>query len=345
MQWGAPKAGLLTAIVFAALASLALGGVEPASNGRGAIRPGGVDYLRTIDSSAIKEFSAPRSFWGKLFEWVAGPSARPFFGRPYDLTEDTQGRLLVTDPALRLVHILDFERRRYDALTGSKRVPFISPIGIAVDTSDNIYVADSARACIYVFDKKGKFLRYLGRDRDDMNLKRPTGLAVDSEHGLLYIADTLRHQVLVFTLEGDPVKIIGHRGAGQGEFNFPAALTFAKGSLYVVDTMNFRIQVFTREGNFLDSYGQLSEQEHRFNRPKGIAVDTEGKVYVVDALLENVQVFDPKGRILLYFGSSGRMEGQFQLPSGIHVTSRDQIYITDSYNQRVQVFHARHRKP
>lgn len=304
-----------------------------------------VEYQRTIDSSDLEKYSKPRSFWGKLLEWVAGPADRPFLGRPYGLTEDNLGRLIVADPALRVVHILDFERRRYNALTKAKRESFLSPIGVAVDSEDNIYVSDSARARIYVFNRKGKFQRTMGGGRNGLELKRPTGLAIDSERSLLYLTDTLRHQVLVLTLDGKLVKALGRRGTEPGEYNFPTSLTLAGGYVYVVDAMNFRIQVLTPEGEFVRSFGELGNRNGMLNRPKGIAVDSDGNVYVVDALFETIQVFDSEGRLLSYFGSTGTAEGQFTLPSGIHIAPRGRIYVADSYNRRVQIFRYRRVEP
>jgi DNA-binding beta-propeller fold protein YncE len=151
----------------------------------------------------------------------------------------------------------------------------------------------------------------------------------------------LRHQVLVFGLDGSLIRVIGKRGTGPVEFNFPTALTLSKGKIYVVDAMNFRIQAVTPEGEFAGAFGQLGDQTGTLNRPKGIAADTEGNLYVVDAVFETVQVFDPKGQLLYYFGSTGTKPGQFQVPTGISIDDRNIIYIADSLNRRVQVFRYR----
>ncbi|MFQ5776735.1 MAG: hypothetical protein ACE5IP_01865 [Terriglobia bacterium] len=304
---------------------------------------GTIDYVRSIDS--IRQFSKPKSFLGKLLEWVAGPAETPRLLRPYALTQDSQGRLIVADPGQRVVHIFDFERRSYRHLRGGRREPFQSPVGVAVDAEDNIYVSDSVRARIYVFNQKGKFVRALGDPRRGASFRRPTGLAIDPDRRLLYLTDTLRHQVLVLDLGGALLQAIGHRGTGAGEFNFPTGLTLAGGNLFVVDAMNFRIQVLTPEGRYLRSFGRLGNRTGTFNRIKGIAADSEGHLYVVDALFETVQVFDPEGRLLYYFGSTGRSKGQFVLPAGIYIDPRNHIFIADSYNRRVQEFRYRRVGP
>jgi len=295
-----------------------------------------VQYLRTIPS--VKEFTKPRSIFTKVLNWVAGPpDDQPEIMRPYSTTHDSLGRLLVADPGQKGVHIYDFEKRKYQFLKGPRGRTFESPIDVACDTNDDIYVTDSVRHQIYVFDTKGKFLRVLGAAQ----LVRPTGLALERTARRIYVTDTLRHQVIALKMDGSLIGAIGTRGSAPGEFNFPTALTISAGKLYVVDSMNFRIQAFTLEGKYVNAFGQLGLQTGTLNRPKGIAADTDGNLYVVDALFETVQVFDPEGRLLYYFGSTGTKPGQFQIPTGISITERNVIYVADSMNRRVQVFQYR----
>jgi len=292
-----------------------------------------VEYLRTIPT--VREFTKPKNIFAKVFQWVVGEAeGRPEIMRPFATTHDSTGRLLIADPGQRGVHIFDFEKKKYQFLKAPRGNPFASPMDVVCDGSDNIYVSDSARAQVFVFDTKGRYQRTIGAGR----FKRPTGMAIDTQARRLYLTDTLRHQVLVFGLDGSLIREIGRRGAGTGEFNFPMALTLSQGRIYVVDAMNFRIQAFTPEGRYLSSFGKAGNQTGTLNRPKGIAADSNGNLYIVDALFETVQVFDPEGRLLYYFGSTGTRPGNFQLPTGISITNRNVIYVADSYNQRVQVF-------
>jgi sugar lactone lactonase YvrE len=298
---------------------------------------GSVHYLRTIPS--VREFTKPRTFFSKLLTWVAGAAdEKPEIMRPYATTLDSIGRLLVADPGQKGIHIYDFEKHKYQFLKGPRGRTLESPMDVACDTNDDIYVTDSVRRQVYVFDLRGRFLRAIGASSPAGPLQRPTGMVLDRAARRLYLTDTLRHQVLVFGLDGSWIRAIGKRGAGPGEFNFPTALTLSAGKLYVVDAMNFRVQAFTPDGRFLNSFGELGDRTGTLNRPKGIAADTDGNLYLADALFETVQVFDPDGRLLYYFGSTGTKPGQFQLPAGVSITDRNIIYVADSLNRRVQVF-------
>ncbi|MBZ5602514.1 MAG: 6-bladed beta-propeller, partial [Acidobacteriia bacterium] len=241
---------------------------------------GTVEYVRTIPS--VKEFTKSHSVFTKVFDWLVGPAdGKPEVLRPYATTRDSAGRLFVADPGQHGVHVYDFEKHKYQFLKGPRGKTMDSPIDLACDASDNLYVTDSVRARIYVFDTKGKFRRTI-----EGGFLRPTGMALDRRAQRIYVADTLRHQVIMLTFDGKELGTIGRRGAAQGEFNFPTALTLASGKLYVVDAMNFRIQSFTIDGRFVSSFGQLGNQSGTLSRPKGIAADSDGNIYVVYAMFE-----------------------------------------------------------
>lgn len=342
-------ATLLTSLL---LALLPLGGsglstagpAEPAMLSASA-SIGAVDYLRLVDARQVDALAKPHSFFGKLMEFVAGPAERPRLVRPLGITEDSRGRLIIADPGQRVVHLLDMEKKEYKFISGGKNRAFESPVGVAVDGRDNIYVSDSARGEISVFDAKGKFLRVIGEKTGIAPFQRPTGIAIDAQGRRLYVTDTLQHQVFVYDLEGKLIRTIGRRGEAIGEFNFPTFLALSSGRLYVVDSMNFRIQMFSPDGKALGTFGRLGNRSGTLNRPKGISVDSDGNIYVVDALFETVQVFDAEGKLLYYFGSSGSRPGQFVLPSGIYINPRNLIYVADSYNRRVQIFRYRRVTP
>ena len=296
-----------------------------------------IEYLRTVPS--VREFTKPRGLLSKIVNWVAGPdNDKPELLRPFATAQDSVGRLLIADPGAHGVHIFDFEKRKYQFLKGPRGKQMESPIDVACDRNDDIYVSDSMRRRIYVFDQRGRFLRNIDGIGADARMQRPTGMALDRVARRIYITDTLRHQLLVLGMDGSLIRAIGARGSGPGEFNYPTAVTLSEGKVLVVDAMNFRIQTFTPEGQFVNAFGQLGSQSGTLNRPKGIAADTDGNIYVVDALFETVQVFDANGRLLYYFGSTGAEPGQFHLPSGIAIDERNRIYVADSQNRRVQVF-------
>jgi sugar lactone lactonase YvrE len=74
----------------------------------------------------------------------------------------------------------------------------MKPKGIAVDSEGHIWVSDSLRNSIQVFNRQGKLLLIFGRagiDRGQFNV--PAGLCIDSKDRL-YVADSYNYRAQMF---------------------------------------------------------------------------------------------------------------------------------------------------
>jgi DNA-binding beta-propeller fold protein YncE len=190
---------------------------------------------------------------------------------------------------------------------------------------------------VFGYSPAGDLVIAIGHDGE---LENPAGMAIDGNRGLLYVADSKKHQVFCYsTADGSSVRTIGRRGSEPGEFNFPTNVFVDKeGRLYVTDTLNFRIQSFDPEGMPLTAFGTLGDTPGSLNRPKGVGVDDEGHIYVADTSFNNFQIFDQAGQLLLFVGSVGSGPGEFFLPAGLFIDARNRVYVVDQGNARVQVF-------
>jgi sugar lactone lactonase YvrE len=297
-----------------------------------------IRYLGSVSSP--EDIGRKKGFWRKVWEFIRGDEEDEKMVRPMAVAVDGQDRLLVADTNRGRVHIFDRrkgEEGEYSYLRSSDQESMRLPIGLAVDGADNIYVADGELNQIFIFKPDGKFDRMLDTAAW---LKRPSALAIDRARQRLYVVDTPAHDIKVVDLPSGKVqRVIGHRGEGRGEFNFP---TFAaldrQGRLLVTDSMNMRIQIFDIEGQLVSAFGKHGDGSGDFSAPKGVALDSEGHVYVADAGFDNVQVFDETGKLLLFWGTSGQEAGKFWLPVGLFIDDQDRIYVADSYNNRVQIF-------
>lgn len=220
----------------------------------------------------------------------------------------------------------------WDALNAAMR--FESPVAVALAWNGDVVVSDVAYGAVLRINEKGELLGMIGAGQ----MKRPTGLAFDGETGLLYVADTVAHNIKVFDESGMLVDIVGSPGDGAGEFNAPTHLSFAGGHLYVSDTLNNRIQVFGREGKHMRSFGEQGLYIGNLTRPKGVAVDDAGIVYVVESYFRHLLAYNAKGELLLGMNGSGLPQGEFLLPAGVWTDKRGQIYVADMFNGRVVVF-------
>ena len=275
----------------------------------------------------------------KVAEFITGAlfgAAPPLeLQRPVAGMVDAAGRVLVVDMGQQAVMVFDMAEkrfRRWDQATEEKN--FAAPSGIADDGAGGVYVTDADLGVVVRLDGRGKPLGLFGRGE----MQRPTGIARDARTGRIYVTDTARHKVLIFSPEGKLVDTIGARGHENYEFNFPTHLAIAGDRLYVADTLNFRIQVFTLDGDGRLNFGQIGLNVGNMTRPKGVAVGADGRVYVVESYFDHLLVFDPQGRFLLPIGGTGTDEGRFYLPAGVWTDAQNRVYVADMFNGRVSVF-------
>jgi DNA-binding beta-propeller fold protein YncE len=287
-------------------------------------------YVRTITGPG--DIGAKASLFSRFVNTMTGVSSTSKnFSRPFGLSLDDGGSLVVTDTGANTVCLLDLARKKWLRFTEAGGVKFQSPVA-AVHHDKIFYVADTGLGKVLAFDEKGRALFEITN-----SLARPAGLALLDDH--LLVVDSELHEVLVYGLHGELVSTFGRRGLQPGEFNFPTHIAVdQRGQIYVTDSLNSRIQVFTREGKFLRAFGSAGDGPGHFARPKGVALDTAGHVYVVDAVFCNVQIFNDTGRLLLDFGGAGSAAGEFSLPNAIAINPQNEIFVADAYNHRLQVF-------
>jgi tripartite motif-containing protein 71 len=72
--------------------------------------------------------------------------------------------------------------------------------GVAVDSSDNVYVVDKLYPRVQKFDNNGKFITSWGSEGSgDGQFKKPEDIALDSL-GNIYISDTRNSRIQVFAI-------------------------------------------------------------------------------------------------------------------------------------------------
>ena len=293
-----------------------------------------VIYLRSLTGIAEGRSA------GSMLKAVAygGETAdRGAFVLPVAVATGADGRLAVADAARRCVHLYLPRQRTYLRLAGSPQAPMRSPVGLAFDEAQRLFVADSAGR-LYAYDSAGK-LAFIVEEVGGQALQRPTGIAFSPRSQLLYVVDTLANTIHALHRDGRLAFTIGQRGEGEGSFNFPTHIAWSPaGELYVTDTLNFRIQILDEQGRFLAAFGHHGDGSGDLAMPKGIAVGRDGVVYLADGLLDLVQLFNRNGDFLLSLGRRGVDFGEFWVPSGVTLSATGELYVCDTYNRRVQVF-------
>lgn len=254
---------------------------------------------------------------------------------PSALTSDSNGRIFVADPDARAVHIFDFSQSRYSLLDkGNDRVG--TPVSVAIDAQDNLYVTDERSRTVLVYDSAGKFRRSLGKlSGGESYFESPAGIAIDPATGHIYLCDTRRHMIIVMDPQGRLIAKAGKRGGGNhpGDFRLPTQAVVAAGELFVLDVGNTRIQIFDTTLHFRRAIN-LPYADLR----TGLAIDAGGNIYVSDPVLNQIRVFSREGAVLSLFDPSTIKRADFSHPSAMWVGSGSCLYVVDSQNNRIGLF-------
>ena len=250
---------------------------------------------------------------------------------------------------------------------------FGGPIGIAVDSSLNIYVSDAYSHTIRKVTSGGVVSTLAGSpyvsgfadgNGSGALFNSPGGLAVDAS-GNLYVADTLNNTIRkvtpsgqVTTFAGSPTVFGAFDGNGlNATFNLPGAVAVdGAGNVVVADTYNATLRMIspnrdvitlsgsTRTSGFSDGAGTVA----KFNFPSGVAVDGNGNVYVADTgnhtirkevwtVVSTVAGSAPKiGVPAAYIGYGFYVStpyGAYNYPTGIAVDASGNVFSTDTQNQ------------
>lgn len=270
-----------------------------------------------------------------LLDTFFGEEHKEIFEKPYGVTVDKEGKIYLTD--IGRVWVIDLKEKGVSFLGAEPGIGQLkNPVGVVTASDGRVFVTDTLADKVFIY-KDGKVIGIIGREGEFMGA---VGLAIDEEGGLLYVSDSRKHLINIYSLNDySKIRTMGQRGSNKGEFNYPNFITTDKeGNLYVVDSGNFRVQVFDRQGRFIKSFGSPGDSPGSFARPKGIAIDSEGHIYVVDAAFQNFQIFDSDGNILLYVGKGGIEPGQFLLPAGIAIDREDRIYVVNQTPPSLQIF-------
>lgn len=244
---------------------------------------------------------------------------------------------------------------------------FANPSGVAVDSTGNVYVADTWNSTIRKITPEGVVTTVAGLagvigNSDGINSQarfvNPQGVTVDKA-GNLYVADTAGYTIRKVTPVGTSWRVstlagwfdhYGYRdGAGANAlFNFPTSVAVdSTGNVFVTDNLNHLIRKVTPNGvvtTFAGAAGLVGSKDGtgtaaRFYSPTGIAVDGADNVYVADTYNNTIRKITP-ARVVTTLGgvpgNIGTADGtgsvaRFSNPSGIAVDTDGILYVADFY--------------
>lgn len=214
------------------------------------------------------------------------------------------------------------------------------PYGLAVDSKNNLYVADQKVGAIFIFNTETRDVDFI-KNRVHAHFARIIGLAMD-DGDRLFVADPGLRHVLVFDSTHKATDVITD---GMSE---PGSLAIDKENrqLYVADVALDQVLVYDADSLKLKRKIGTTGKNHEltspgdFAKPTGVAVDSEGTLYVCDTLNDRIEVFDAEGKFISTYGKNGDGPGYFARPKGIAIDGDGHIWVADGMQDRVQVFNS-----
>ena len=166
--------------------------------------------------------------------------------------------------------------------------------GIAVDSSNRVYVADGNRVIIYSLS---------GATLQTWTVASARGIALYPTSNLVIVSSVVStNQIKVFNTNGTLIRQWGGSGSNPGQFSTASVIismsVSSSGLVYITDEANSRVQVFDISGNYLSQWGSIGGSAGQFSAPANIAVGINGNINVADFSNNRFQQFSPDGAFL-----------------------------------------------
>jgi sugar lactone lactonase YvrE len=244
---------------------------------------------------------------------------------------------------------------------------FTALYGLAIDSSENMYLADYAGHKIWYIPSGGSPSILAGSTTGLVNgdvsvakFNGPSGVAVNAAGTVVYVSDYGNGKVRMIT--GGTVTTLA--GATQGafldgasnvaRFNQPSgiALDRTETVLFIGDKLTHRIRlvtiatgaVTTLAGSGTAAWGDGTGASASFNQPLGLCVGPDNSVYVADSANQRIRkVTYPGGVVTTLAGDGTRafLNGtgsgaRFNNPYGVGMDAYGILYVADKDNRRIR---------
>jgi NHL repeat len=208
-----------------------------------AVSSNGTVWVTDIASSRIQAFDQNGGFIRQIGKEV--------FLQPYGIATAPGGMLWVSDPGWNRVFKLNETGGQVSYVKGSPTDPTALvaaklnyPIGLATDSTGDVWVADTANDRIQKFDANGKFVGQFGVPGTGAGqLDNPLYIAI-ARSGNLLVTEEFSNRVQAFRPDGTFLRQFGTAGAGSNQFTEVRGIAAINSSneALVADAGNHRVQ-------------------------------------------------------------------------------------------------------
>lgn len=250
-----------------------------------------------------------------------GASITATFRYPDGAIVDSNGNVFITDQSNHKIRKLDTSNI-VTTIAGSGTLGYLDgtgvatrfyyPAAMAIDSNDNLFIADYSNHCIRKINPLGVVSTYAGIGGSSGNVDGNNSIA---------------------------------------KFNGPTGLCFDNvGNLYVADYNNNKIRKIDTSGNVSTFCGtgvtgnvDGNATTAQFNKPGVICFDGIDTFYVTDSGNHNVRKVDMLGNVTTYAGTSvagavdeNALSASFRDLTGIVSKNKDELFIADYGNHKIR---------
>jgi sugar lactone lactonase YvrE len=297
-----------------------------------------------------------------VFQDASEPGAAGF-SDPFGLAIDLSGNLFVTDAGesnrIRKISpegvVSTFAGSAEGFADGSgSNAKFNTPSGIAIDSSSNLYVADTGNNRIRKISPAGLVTTLAGSGEtghadgvgSTASFNGPIGVAVDPR-GVVFVADTYSDSIRKIELDGQVTTIAGGSGPGLADgardtalFDTPSGIIVSSDqSLIVADTGNNQLRRVSADGQVVTlSFRSNSGEAFEFRRPLGLAATHDGYVYVTELDRSRIIQLSPDGvaREIRTVPANDLYGSPMSQMTGVSIAKDGDLYVADSANYLVR---------
>jgi len=307
------------------------------------------------------EWSIDQNFDGVFVSTLAGSGpgyvedigTEAKFDQPSGMVTDAAGNIYVADTLNHRIRKIDAITKAVTTFAGTgvsgfangagNVAQFDEPVGIAMNATGTLFVADSNNHRIRAISASGVVSTYSGTGEDDFTdglaeaarFNTPLGLAIDGA-GLLYVADSVNHRIRKVALNGSVSTLSGtgvagiDNGAGTlAQFANPVAVAVDSfGNIYVTEATSHAIRRVAANGFTSDYVGSRNTDDFvnangsaaRFSSPVGLVVGLNDRLFVADAGNHRIRIVETNGDVITIAGTaaSATVDGYGDIPNTIH---------------------------
>ncbi|WP_167527627.1 NHL domain-containing protein [Desulfosarcina alkanivorans] len=248
-----------------------------------------------------------------------------------------------------------------------------APVGIAVDSKSNLYIAEWGSPRIRKVDTSGMITTVAGNGQEGFSgdggiateamISVPHDIAVDNS-GNLYIADFYNHRIRKVDTNGVITTVAGNGNIGYSEGDngpaIEASIAYpytievdSEGNLFIIEMGRGCIRKVDISGTITSVIGSGfgfsgdggPATEARFDHPTDISLDPAGNFYISDSRNHRIRMVDTSGIVTTIAGSGDSLfngDGGPALlagliyPSGVSINNEGELLISSAQSNRIR---------